>query len=142
MAIIGNTAPTLLDLATRMQGDGKISTVVELLHKTNEIIDDGAWIEANDGTSHKTTVRTGLPTATWRLLNTEWLWSVFGGHSRKTPTSSPRSSCACSGETPCLTPIPRDIWTRRRFVPSSTGFTSKLSKNSRDWTRVSWTKPF
>jgi hypothetical protein len=27
------------------------------------------WMQCNDGAGHKTTVRTGLPTATWRLLN-------------------------------------------------------------------------
>ena len=27
------------------------------------------WMQCNDGAGHKTTVRTGLPQATWRLLN-------------------------------------------------------------------------
>src|SRR5690606_15021738 len=37
--------------------------------KTNQVLDDGLTKEANDGTGHKTTVRTGIPQATWRLLN-------------------------------------------------------------------------
>src|SRR5207237_911053 len=36
---------------------------------TNEILDDILVIECNLPTRHKTTVRTGLPQATWRLLN-------------------------------------------------------------------------
>lgn len=85
MATIGNSFPTLLDVATRT-ADGKIPAIVELLHKTNEIIDDGAWIEANDGTNHKTTVRTGLPTATWRLLN-------YGVQPSKSTTAQIRDAC-------------------------------------------------
>jgi hypothetical protein len=40
-----------------------------MLSQTNEVLDDMLWIQANDGTGHRTTVRTGLPQATWRLLN-------------------------------------------------------------------------
>lgn len=68
MAAVGEQNPTLLDVASRMEGD-KIATVVELLNETNEIIDDMTVLEANDGTNHKTTIRSGLPSATWRQLN-------------------------------------------------------------------------
>jgi hypothetical protein len=33
------------------------------------MLTDMLWMECNDGQGHKTTVRTGLPSATWRLLN-------------------------------------------------------------------------
>ena len=66
MAKIGDLNPTLLDVATRTDKDGKISTIVELLSETNEIIDDATWLECNDGTSHKTTIRSGLPSGTDR----------------------------------------------------------------------------
>lgn len=66
---IGNTAPTLIDLASRMTKDGNIDVIVEMLAETNEIIQDIPMVEANDGTTHKTTVRSGLPTVAWRLLN-------------------------------------------------------------------------
>jgi len=69
-AIGGATNPTLLDVASRSEKDGKITqTIVELLNETNEIIDDATFVECNDGTGHKTTIRSGLPTATWRKLN-------------------------------------------------------------------------
>ena len=69
MATIGNRLPTLLDVATRTEGGKIAKTIVELLNETNEIIDDMVWVEANDGSAHKTTVRSGLPRGTWRKLN-------------------------------------------------------------------------
>ncbi len=69
MAAVGNTYPTLLDVANRTDKDGSISAVVELLNETNGVLDDAVWLEANDGSAHRTTVRSGLPQATWRLLN-------------------------------------------------------------------------
>jgi hypothetical protein len=48
----------------------KVASIIELLSQTNEILDDMLVIEGNLPTGHKTTVRTGLPQATWRLLNT------------------------------------------------------------------------
>ena len=69
MAIIGSSALTLAEWATRLDGDGKPAAVIELLGQTNEMLNDMLWMECNDGASHKTTVRNGLPAATWRLLN-------------------------------------------------------------------------
>lgn len=68
MAALSTTHPTLLDLAKRMDPDQRIATIVELLMQTNEILDDMVWIEGNLPTGHRTTVRTGLPTPTWRRL--------------------------------------------------------------------------
>jgi hypothetical protein len=47
----------------------KVASIIELLSQTNEILDDMLVMEGNLPTGHKTTVRTGLPQATWRLLN-------------------------------------------------------------------------
>ena len=69
MAIIGGTALTYADWAKRMDDDGKVATIINLLSQTNEILDDMLVVEGNLATGHKTTVRTGLPQATWRLLN-------------------------------------------------------------------------
>ena len=68
MPLLNATHPTLLDVAKRLDPDGKVAKVVEILNQTNEILDDCVWIEANDVTSHLTTIRTGLPTPTWRKL--------------------------------------------------------------------------
>lgn len=70
MATLATTNPTLADLVARMTPDGKIDpNIVEMLSATNEILDDMTMIEANGFTEHKTTVRSGLPSGTWRKLN-------------------------------------------------------------------------
>lgn len=69
MATLSTGALTLSDWAKRLDPDGKTATLVELLEQTNEILQDMLWIEGNLPTGHRTTVRTGLPTVAWRLLN-------------------------------------------------------------------------
>ncbi len=69
MATLSSTALTLAEWGTRLDPGGKTADVIELLGQTNEMLTDMLWMEANDGTSHLTTVRTGLPSSTWRLLN-------------------------------------------------------------------------
>lgn len=69
MATLGGTVVNLLDWAKRLDPDGDIPTIVELLSQSNEILMDMAWQEGNLPTGHRTTVRTGLPTAAWRILN-------------------------------------------------------------------------
>lgn len=69
MATLGTTVLTYADWAKRVGDNYKIGTIIELLSQTNEILLDMLVLEGNLPTGHKTTVRTGLPTATWRLLN-------------------------------------------------------------------------
>lgn len=61
-------AATLLDFAKSLDPNGRTATVVELLNQTNEILMDMQWIEGNLPTGHRSTIRTGLPTAIWRKL--------------------------------------------------------------------------
>lgn len=68
-AALGTGALTLADWAKRLDPDGKVPVIVELLSQTNEILLDMRWVEGNLPTGHRTTVRTGLPTVAWRLLN-------------------------------------------------------------------------
>lgn len=68
MSTLAVTHPTLLDLARIMDPDGKIQPVIELLNATNEILEDMVWQEGNLLTGHRTSVRTGLPTPTWRKM--------------------------------------------------------------------------
>ncbi len=70
MATLAITNPTLADIAARLGPDGRIDpNIVEMLSETNEALDDMTMLEANGYTEHKTTVRSGLPTGTWRKLN-------------------------------------------------------------------------
>lgn len=69
MAVLGTTVATLGDVAKRLDKDGKIDKIVELLSETNEVLDDMLFQEGNLPTGHRTTIRTGLPEVAWRLLN-------------------------------------------------------------------------
>lgn len=69
MATLATGNPTLLDVAKRMDPEGKIDSIVELLNETNDILQDATWIEGNLPTGHRTTIRSGLPSGTWRKLN-------------------------------------------------------------------------
>lgn len=60
---------SLVDLARRTDPQGNIDDIAEYLSQANEIYDDMIWKEGNLATGHKTTLRTSLPSGTWRLLN-------------------------------------------------------------------------
>ncbi len=68
MSTLAATSLTLADWAKRLDPGGKVDTIVPLLSQTNEILKDMQWVEGNLPTGHKTTLRTSLPTPTWRLL--------------------------------------------------------------------------
>lgn len=68
MAALTANNPTLLDLAKRTDPDGRISSIVEIMNAVNPVLDDLSFIEGNLQTGHRTTIRTGLPTPTWRKL--------------------------------------------------------------------------
>lgn len=69
MSTLSTSALTLADWAKRLDPNGKVSAIVELLAQTNEILTDMRFVEGNLPTGHRTTVRTGLPSVYWRLLN-------------------------------------------------------------------------
>lgn len=69
MATIGNTFPTLLDVSKQFTADGTALPIAELLHKTNPAFDDIPFEEANGGSYHKISARSGLPAVAWRKLN-------------------------------------------------------------------------
>lgn len=68
MSTLAVTHPTILDFKTRLDPDNKVGRVIELLHQTNEVLDDMVFVEGNLPTGHQTIVRTGLPAPTWRKL--------------------------------------------------------------------------
>ena len=69
MAVHGETVATLGDIAKRLDANGKIDKIVEMLTQTNEVLEDMLYREGNLPTGHKSTIRVGLPSAAWRLLN-------------------------------------------------------------------------
>lgn len=85
MAVIG-TGVTYLDIASRADTDGKIAAIIEMLSQTNEILKDAVVVEGNLPVGHRTTVRTGLPSATWRLLN-------YGVQPSKSKTAQVQDTC-------------------------------------------------
>jgi hypothetical protein len=85
MAGVGNTFPTLLDLSSRMENGSVAKQIIELLAPKNEVLDDIPWLECNDGSGHITTVRTGLPSGTWRKFN-------YGVNQEKSTTAQIRDT--------------------------------------------------
>lgn len=69
MGILTATMPTLLDKFSREDSQKKIMKIVELMAKRNDILMDAEYQECNDGSKHKTTMRSGLPEPAWRLFN-------------------------------------------------------------------------
>ncbi len=70
MATIGGTVFTLSDFAQRLDPDGSIPDIAELLNEKNEVLNDMLWVEGNLPTGMRTTQRTGLPNVAFRQLNT------------------------------------------------------------------------
>ena len=66
MAVKGLTALTLADWGKRVDPNGKVDKIIELLNQTNPILQDMPFVEGNLPTGHRTTIRSGLPSATWR----------------------------------------------------------------------------
>lgn len=70
MATLGTGVYTLGDHAKRRDPQGgKTSRIVEILSQQNEILTDMMWKEGNLPTGERTTIRTGLPTVYWSLMN-------------------------------------------------------------------------
>lgn len=65
----GTELPNLVDVTKRMDPDGAIAKIAEVLTQFNPILEDIPMVEGNLPVGHRTTVRAGLPAATWRVLN-------------------------------------------------------------------------
>lgn len=66
MTTVGNTYLTLKDKYSQMEGGKVASTIIDLLAMSNPLLEDAVVIECNEGTTHKTTVRNGLPEVEFR----------------------------------------------------------------------------
>ena len=69
MAILSTSNLTLADWAKRVDPDGRVPVVAELLSQSNEILEDCVFKEGNLPTGERVVVRTGLPAVYWRALN-------------------------------------------------------------------------
>lgn len=87
MATLSSGQLTLADYSKRMGPDGKIDPIAEMLSQQNEILEDVVYIEANQPTSHVSTIRTGLPSVYWRQYNA-------GVPSSKSTTAQITEPCA------------------------------------------------
>jgi hypothetical protein len=70
VATVGGTVFTLSDFAQRLDPDGSVPDIAELLNEKNEVLSDMLWCEGNLPTGMRTTQRTGLPNVSFRQLNT------------------------------------------------------------------------
>lgn len=61
-------AVTLTDFAKSIDPDGSVANVIELLNQVNPALLDIPWKEGNLPTGHQTTLRTSIPSGTWRRL--------------------------------------------------------------------------
>lgn len=68
MTALTATHPTLLDIAKSKDPTGKTAAVVEILNLTNGVLEDMSFITGNLDTGHESTIRAGLPDATWTKL--------------------------------------------------------------------------
>jgi len=69
MAVLGFANLSLLDVARRIDPDGKAAAIAEVMNASHEILEDIPFVEGNLPTGHKSTLRASVPTPTWRLLN-------------------------------------------------------------------------
>ncbi|WP_070096239.1 major capsid protein [Pseudomonas sp. NBRC 111139] len=69
MGILTSTMPTLIDKFSREDKDKKIMKIIELMARQNDILMDAEYQECNDGSKHKTTMRSGIPEPTFRMYN-------------------------------------------------------------------------
>jgi hypothetical protein len=68
LSTLASNNPTLLDLAKVLDPDGVVADIVEIMNETNEVLQDMTYVEGNLLTGHRSVIRTGLPTPTWRKL--------------------------------------------------------------------------
>ena len=65
----GNTALTFSDLRKRMDPDGKIAWIMEIMAQSNPIMQHIPWMEGNLPTGNQTTLRTSYPHPQLRRIN-------------------------------------------------------------------------
>lgn len=67
MATLGQTYFDIIEMYKRLD-NGQMAGIVEMLMNMNGVLDDAIATPCNNGTSHKHTIRTGLPSVAWGQL--------------------------------------------------------------------------
>lgn len=68
MPVLKSKYATLADLVSRLDADGKVAPIAEILNEELPILKDLRFVECNKVDGYLHTIRTGLPTPTWRKL--------------------------------------------------------------------------
>lgn len=70
MAVVSSIMnPTLKDIVDRTAPNGQIAKIIEAAEISMPLLQDATFVKANDGDSHQTTIRTGLPEVAERRYN-------------------------------------------------------------------------
>lgn len=69
MAVINHELPTMLDHVRRLDPNGAVAAIAEVLMKRNAFLEDAVVLEGNLPTGHRFTSRTALPSVAWRRFN-------------------------------------------------------------------------
>lgn len=86
MAVLSANTLTLLDAIKRRDPNGQQARVAELLNQTNDVLIDMLWRAGNQTNGHRTTLRTTLPTAYFKILN-------LGTKNSKSTTAQVEEAC-------------------------------------------------
>jgi hypothetical protein len=68
MATVGSSYLTLADLRRQQNRNDEIADIIEIMAQRNDMLADAPAVECNQGHEHLTTIRSGLPSPTWRRL--------------------------------------------------------------------------
>lgn len=69
MAALSTQRPTIADVAKRLNPDGSIANIAEVLEQMNPVLRDAPMVMGNLPTGHRSTRRVSLGTASWRGFN-------------------------------------------------------------------------
>src|SRR5258708_1044548 len=61
--------PTIVDVSSRLDPEGNIPEIAEMLSQCNDWETDAPYVEANEKTGHEFVMRTSIPEGTWAAYN-------------------------------------------------------------------------
>jgi hypothetical protein len=70
VAALSNLVPNLVDAAKLVDATGKAVPLAEILMQDCALLEDMGWMQGSDSDGMDFLTRTGIPTPTWRKLNT------------------------------------------------------------------------